>query len=104
VSDGTLLPMSDEMSATADTGSAERDAYRSAGALTLGLGLLLGGVVVLLLGGWLGAMVGASALVLLVILGTVTIIAGIIQFLLGVYQLADNIDRTAQALIKRQGD
>jgi uncharacterized membrane protein HdeD (DUF308 family) len=94
--------MSDEMSATAHAGSAEREVYRSASALTLGLILLLGGAVVLLLGGPLGAMVGASAYSLLMILGIVTIVAGAVQLVIGVYQCADNIDRAAKALINGQ--
>lgn len=94
--------MSDEMSGTAKAASAEREVYRSASALTLGLGLLLGGAAVLLLAGALGEFVGASAFVLLVILGIVTIVAGVVQFVIGVYQLADNIDRVAKTLITGQ--
>ena len=99
---GTLHPMSDEMSGAAKAASAERDAYRSASALTLGLSLLLAGAVVLLLGRALADVVGASAFSLLVILGIVTIVAGVVQFVMCVYQLADNIDRAAKVLIDGQ--
>lgn len=91
------------MSGTAKAESPERDVYRSASALTLGLSLLLGGAAVLLLGGALGEFVGASAFALLVVLGIVTIVAGVVQFVVGVYQCADNIDRAAKALINGQG-
>ena len=91
--------MSDETSATADAGPVERDVHRSASALALGRSLLLGGVVVLLLAGVLGALVGESAYSLLVILGIVTTVAGVVQFVIGVYQCADNIDRAAKVLI-----
>lgn len=94
--------MGDEMSATADAGSGERGAYRSADAITLGLGLLLGGAIVLLVGSVFGLVAGASVFWLLVILGTVTLVAGTIQFVIGVYQCADNIDRAAKVLIDGQ--
>lgn len=90
------------MSGTAETESAHRDVYRSASVLTLGLSLLFGGAVVLLLAGPLAAFVGASVISLLLILGAVTIIAGGVQLVIGVYQCADNIDRTAKALIGGQ--
>lgn len=93
--------LSNETSATPNAGSGERPAYRSAGALALGLGLLLGGVVVLFLVGPLGAALGGSGMSLVGILGTVTVIAGIIQVVIGVYQCADNIDRATKALLDR---
>lgn len=88
--------------AAGQAAAAERDVYRSATALTLGLSLLLGGAAALLLAGALGDMVGASGFSLLVILGIVTIVAGVVQFVIGVYQCADNIDRAAKALINGQ--
>lgn len=87
------------MSATEKTGSVEREVYRSAGALALGLSLLLGGVAILFLVPVLGAAAG-GAFSLLLILGIVTIIAGVVQLIIGVYRCADNIDRIAKALLE----
>jgi hypothetical protein len=96
--------MSDETSAPANTGSVEREVYRSASALALGLGLLLGGVAILLLLGPIGFM-APSAFSLMVILAIVTLIAGAIQLVVGVYQCADNIDRATRALLDgRRGE
>ncbi|MEU4363327.1 hypothetical protein [Promicromonospora sp. NPDC023987] len=49
-------------------------------------------------------MAGASVFWLLVILGIVTLVAGTIQLVIGVYQCADNIDRAAKVLIDGQRD
>lgn len=97
--------MDDEMSATATAGSVKRDVYRSAGALTLGLSLLLGGVVILLLAGVLAVVAGmAPVFPLLAFIGMATTVLGVVQFLVGIYQCADNIDRVAKALIDGQRD
>lgn len=89
------------MTGTTKAASDEREAHRSAGALALGLGLLFGGAVVLLLGTALLA--AANGAVLLVwFLGIATIIAGVVQTVIGVYQCADNIDRATQILIDGQ--
>jgi predicted phage tail protein len=91
--------MSNETSGTAKTGSGEREVYRSAGALALGLSLIVGGAAALLLA---GALVSEfdSGVVLLGLLGIAAIIAGIVQFIIGVYQCADNIDRAATVLLE----
>lgn len=89
------------MTGTTKAASDEREAHRSAGALALGLGLLFGGAVVLLLGSALLA--GGNGAVLLVwFLGIATIIAGVVQTVIGVYQCADNIDRATKILIDGQ--
>ena len=90
------------MSATANAGSVERDVYRSASALTLGLSLFLGGAVVLLVARVLVTVGGGSGFGLVVFLGIATIVAGVVQLVIAVYQCADNIDRAAKALINGQ--
>jgi preprotein translocase subunit SecY len=94
--------MGDEMSAVARSGSVEREVYRSASALTLGVCLFLGGMVALLLGGVLFAMGVGHGFGLVAFLAIATIIAGIVQLAIGVYQCADNIDRAAKVLIDGQ--
>ena len=94
--------MSDETNGSAKAAPAQQDVYRSAAALTLGLSLLSGGAVVLLLTGWLGPAVGESVYVLLMILGVIAVAVGLVQLVIGVYQCADNIDRTAKALLDAQ--
>jgi predicted phage tail protein len=101
--DGTLHLVSDEMSnepsSTARTASGEREVYRSAGALALGLSLIVGGAAALLLAGALAGTF-ASGVILLGFLAVAAIIAGIVQFIIGVYQCADNIDRAAKVLVQ----
>lgn len=92
---------SDKVTRTTKAASEERDVHSSASALALGLSLLLGGAVVLLLGGAFAA-AGGSAVLLVWFLGIATIIAGIVQTVIGVYQCADNIDRATKVLIDGQ--
>lgn len=81
--------------------SDEWEVHNSAGSLALGLGLLFGGVAAVLLGnvfvGWNGSVVALAW-----IFGGMAIIAGVIQFIVGVYQCAQNIDRATKILIDGQ--
>ena len=91
---------SDNMTGTAKA-SDEWEVHNSAGSLALGLGLLFGGVAVVLLVGVFFPMNGA-AVALAWIFGIMAIIAGVIQSIVGVYQCAENIDRSAKVLIEWQ--
>jgi uncharacterized integral membrane protein len=88
---------SDNMKAASD----EREVHSSAGSLALGLGLIFGGVAVVLLAGVLVA-VNGTAVMMAWFFGGAAIIAGVIQFIVGVYQCADNIDRAAKVLLDGQ--
>jgi hypothetical protein len=92
---------SDNMTGTTNAASDEREVHDSASALALGLGLLFGGVAVVLLGG-LFAGGNGSVLALAWIFGGMAIIAGVIQFIVGVYLCADNIDRATKILVDGQ--
>jgi membrane protein DedA with SNARE-associated domain len=81
--------------------SGEREVNSSAGSLALGLGLIFGGVAVVLLAGVLVA-VNGTAVMMAWFFGGAAIIAGVIQFIVGVYQCADNIDRAAKVLLDGQ--
>lgn len=72
---------------------ATRKVHGSAGPLTTGVGGLL-------LAGLLIAIGSASALVGLVIVGGLIGLVGAVFLVAGVYQLAENIDRAARALIE----
>jgi hypothetical protein len=91
---------SDNMAGTTKAAD-EWEVHNSAGSLALGLGLLFGGVAVVLLGGlfvgWNGSVVALAW-----IFGGMAIIAGVIQFIVGVYQCAENIDRATKILIDGQ--
>jgi hypothetical protein len=86
---------------TGKAASDEREVHNSAGSLALGLGLLFGGVAVVLLAGAFAA-VNGTAVVMAWIFGGMAIIAGVIQFIVGVYQCAENIDRATKVLIDGQ--
>ena len=92
---------SDNVTGTAKAASEEWEVHRSAGSLALGLGLTFGGVAVVLLGGlFVGG--NGSVVALAWIFGGMAIIAGVIQFIVGVYQCADNIDRATKILFDGQ--
>ncbi|MFD6138910.1 hypothetical protein [Promicromonospora sp. NPDC060271] len=92
---------SDNTSDTTNAASDEREVHNSASALALGLGLLFGGVAVVLLAG-LFAGVNGTAVVMAWIFGVIAIIAGVVQFIVGVYLCAENIDRATKVLIDGQ--
>jgi O-antigen/teichoic acid export membrane protein len=91
-----LHRMSEQLSGAGQAASAEKVVHSSATSLALGMGLLLGGGVV--------AFVGQAVHPLLMILGLVVLIFGAVQFAVGVYQFADNVDRAAKALITGRHD
>lgn len=92
---------SDNLTGTTKAASDEREVHSSAGSLALGLGLVFGGVAVVLLAGVLVA-VNGTAVMMAWFFGGAAIIAGVIQFIVGVYQCADNIDRAAKVLLDGQ--
>lgn len=92
---------SDNMTGTTKAGSDVPEVHNSAGSLALGLGLLFGGVVVLFLAHVFAA-VNYTAVATAWFFGIAAIIAGVIQFIVGVYQCAENIDRATKVLIDGQ--
>jgi len=78
----------------AATERATRKVHGSAGPLTTGVGGLL-------LAGVLFAIGSAGALVGLVIVGALVGLIGAVFLVAGVYQLAENIDSAARALVER---
>ncbi|MFI2365374.1 hypothetical protein [Promicromonospora sp. NPDC019610] len=92
----------DETSSTPKAASTRQVVHSSASSLTIGLCLILGGGVVIFLAGVLvaGPLPGGS--MILMFLGGTAIVFGVVQLVIGVYQLADNIDRTAQAVLNGQ--
>ncbi|GAA2223658.1 hypothetical protein GCM10010413_16200 [Promicromonospora sukumoe] len=85
-------------------GSTEQVVHDSAGTLGLGLGLTIGGTVVLLVVGVLRFVPNATAYGFFMFFGGIAVVVGVIQTVIGVYQLAQNIDRMAKAVLKRQRD
>lgn len=71
-----------------------RKVHGSAGPLTAGVGGLLLAVLLVVIG-------QASALVGLVIVGALIGLVGAVFLVAGVYQLAENIDSAARALVER---
>lgn len=92
------------MSGAAKPASKEQDVHGSAGSLALGLGLIFGGAAVLYLTGVLGVAPNATGLMLFMFIGGTAVVFGIVQLVVGVYQLADNVDRMAKAVLKGQRD
>lgn len=92
---------SDNMTGTTKAASDEWEVHNSAGSLALGLGLIFGGVAAVLLG---NVFVGTngSVVALAWIFGGMAMIVGIIQFIVGVYQCAENIDRATKILFEGQ--
>ncbi len=96
--------MSDETSDAPKAGSDEQVVHDSAGSLGLGLGLTLGGVVVLLVVGVLRFVPNATAFGIFMFLGGAAVVLGVLQTAIGVYQLAQNVDRMAKAVLDGQRD
>lgn len=96
--------MSEVTSGAAKPASKEQDVHGSASSLALGLGLILGGVVALLLVNLMFTTGRGAGFSMLLFLGGTTIVFGVVQTVIGVYQLADNVDRMAQAVINGQRD
>lgn len=92
---------SDNTTGTTKAASDEWEVHNSAGSLALGLGLAFGGVAVLLVAGAF-AVVNYTAVAMVWFFGGAAIIAGVIQFIVGVYQCAQNIDRATKVLIDGQ--
>lgn len=89
------------MTGTTKAASDEWEVHNSAGSLGLGLGLIFGGVVVVLLANVFIAVNGMAVSVVWFFAGA-AIIAGVIQFIVGAYQCAENIDRATKILIDGQ--
>lgn len=81
--------------------SDEWEVHNSASSLALGLGLIFGGVAVVLLAGVFVAVNGPAVSMVWFFAGA-AIIVGIIQFIVGVYQCAQNIDRATKILFDGQ--
>jgi hypothetical protein len=91
-----LHRMSEQLSGAGQAASEEQDVHSSAKSLALGMGVLMGGGVVVF--------VGQAVDPLLMILGRVVVFIGAVQFAVGIYQFADNVDRAAKALITARRD
>ena len=77
----------------------------SAGPITLGLVLILGGLVLLCLPALLDMLgVGEGAALLFWFLGGAGLIAGVVQLVIGIHRLADNVDRAARAVLEARRD
>lgn len=100
MTDGT----SDEKVGAAKAASTEQHVHGSASSLAIGLGLVLGGAVVLLLAVLLVTAASGAGFSLLVFIGGTAIVFGLVQLVIGVYQLADNVDRMAKAALNPQRD
>lgn len=98
--------MSDEMSdasgAAPKTASPQQVVHSSASSLTIGLCLVLGGGVIAFLARLFVVGPTGGGSMILIFLGGAAIVVGVVQLVVGVYQLADNIDRTAKAVINGQ--
>ncbi|MFI8523162.1 hypothetical protein ACIGB8_01870 [Promicromonospora sukumoe] len=95
--------MNDQISGAANRASTANEVHNSAVSLALGLGLALGGWLFLRLLGWLFPPTGPAGTLLLFVAGA-AILVGLIQTVVGVYQLAHNVDRMAKAVLKKQHD
>ena len=77
----------------------------SAAPITLGLVLILGGLVLLYLPALLDMLGGGEgAALLLWFLGGAGLIAGVVQLVIGIHRLADNVDRAARAVLETRRD
>ena len=94
--------MSDETGGAPKAASTKQVVHSSASSLTIGLCLVLGGGVIVFLAGLLVSTGTGAGSSLFLFIGGAAIVVGVVQLVIGVYQLADNIDRTARAVLNGQ--
>ncbi|MFD6443588.1 hypothetical protein ACFWEJ_00705 [Promicromonospora sp. NPDC060204] len=92
----------DETGGAAKAAPTEQVVHSSASSLTIGLCLILGGGVIFFLARLFVVGPTGGGSMILMFLGGTAIVFGVVQLVIGVYQLADNVDRTAKAVLNGQ--